>query len=175
MEDKQKADKSKIEKKWAPGKWLRNITGWAFIAAAIGAYLEAVLPQLPGGGTIGLIPLYLGFPIGSVGFVLILRKTEGWIAAVLAAVGFSGFAYFMGTYPDHPEGIIGLVLVGTAQIFIPLPGRLIAVLWIAAGIFNLREFHFRTWGVVDGWLVFTAATALTGIYVLLGQKRGKKD
>jgi hypothetical protein len=75
----------------------------------------------------------------------------------------------MGTYPDHPEGWIGLVLVGIAHLFIPFPGRFVAVLWVAAGILAFPEFRASPWGAVDGWNLFTAATALTGAYVLLGR------
>ena len=159
-----------ITTKWAAGGWLRNVTGWALIAAAVGALLEAVIVRPSGEATIGLVPLYLGMPIGAVGLVIILRKTEGWAAAVTAAAGFAGLLYFMGTYPDHPEGWIGLVLVGTAHLFVPFPGRFAAVLWIAAGVLAFPAFHARPWGVVDGWNLFTAAAAASGAFVLWGRK-----
>ncbi len=140
------------------------------MAAAVGAFLEIVITRPPGEGTIGLIPLYLGIPIGAVGLVLILRKDEGWLPAAFAATGFAGFIYFMGTYPDHPEGWIGLVLVGTSHLFIPFPGRLAAVLWVSAGVLAFPEFHARAWGGVDGWNLFTTATAVSGVFVLWGKK-----
>jgi hypothetical protein len=162
--------KSRDSTRWATGVILRNITGWAFLAAAIGALLEVILVPPSGGGTIGLIPLYFGIPIGAVGFVIILRKSEGWAAAVTAAVGFSGFIYFMGTYPDNPEGWIGLVLVGAAHLFIPMPGRIASILWVSAGILAFPHFHASDWGFISGWNLFIAAAAATGLIVLLGKK-----
>jgi hypothetical protein len=170
MKDSNQNQKTVVTSKWAERGWLRNITGWAFLAAAVGAFLEAVIVRPAGEGTIGLIPLYFGIPIGSVGLVLILRMNEGWMAAILAAAGFAGFIFFMVTYPDHPEGWIGLVLVGTAHLFIPFPGRLVAVLWIAAGILAFPEFYVRPWGMIDGWNLFTVAAAASGLFILWGKK-----
>jgi hypothetical protein len=147
---------------------LRNITGWALLAAAAGTFFDAYACDGCSDGSIGLIPLYIGFPIGSVGLVLVFRKASGWVPALLATLGLGGILFFMFTYPNGAEGWIGAVLIGAAHLYFPLPGRLASVLWVAAGILGFPAFNTASWGVISAFTVFGAATAVSGAFVLLG-------
>lgn len=147
--------------------WLRQITGWALIAAGIGVFIDATLCNGCTEGTFGLVPLYLGFFIGSISLVILLNKILGWLPALLAALGVAGILYFMGSYPNGAEGWIGGILVGLAFLFLPLSGRFIAVLWVAIGILGFPEFHARPWGVISAFTLFGVANAITGLFILL--------
>jgi hypothetical protein len=152
------------------GKILRRITGWSLLAAAAGTFYDAFMCDGCAQGSIGLIPLYLGFPIGAVGLVLVFWRVAGWIPALLAASGLAGILIFMFSYPNGAEGWIGAILVGIAHLFLPLSGRFASVLWMAAGILGFPEFGARSWGSIAAFTVFGAATTASGAFVLLGLK-----
>lgn len=147
---------------------LRKITGWALLAASAGTFFDAYASLDYPQGSIGLIPLYIGFPIGSIGLVILIRQVAGWTPAILAGIGLAPFFYFMGEYPNGAEGWIGLVLYGIAHLFLPLIGRFPAVLWIAAGLLGFPEFGQGSWGPISAFTVFGAAIAASGIFVLWG-------
>ena len=153
---------------------LRLITGWALLAAAAGTIFDEYAcggcPQ----GSIGLIPLYIGFPIGSVGLVIIFKKVGGWISATFAAVGLAGILYFMFAYPQGVNGWIGGIFLGIAHLFLPLSGRFVSVLWVAVGILGFPGFGvMRVLTPVPVFVLFGVATAATGLFVLLGLKSVK--
>ena len=152
------------------GVVLRRITGWSLLAAAAGTFYDAFMCDGCAQGSIGLIPLYLGFPIGAVGLVLIFWRVVGWVPALLAASGLAGILFFMFSYPNGAEGWIGAILLGIAHLFLPLSGRLASVLWVAVGILGFPEFGARSWGPIAAFTVFGAATAASGAFVLLGLK-----
>jgi hypothetical protein len=145
---------------------LRKITGWALLAASAGTFFDAYASSRGAQGSIGLIPLYLGFPIGSIGFVILIRQVAGWTPAILAAIGLAPFFYFMGAYPNGAEGWIGLVLFGIAHLFLPLIERFPAVLWITAGLLGFPEFGQGSWGLLSAFTIFGAAIAASGIFIL---------
>ena len=147
---------------------LRRITGWALLASSLGTFYDAYACSGCAQGSIGLIPLYIGFPIGSIGLVILIRKVAGWRPAILAAIGLAGFFIFMFSYPNGVEGWIGLVLFGMAHLFLPLVGRFPSVLWIAAGLLGFPEFGQGSWGPISAFTVFGAATAASGVFVLWG-------
>jgi hypothetical protein len=150
---------------------LRLVTGWALVAAAAGTIYDAYACDGCSQGSIGLIPIYLGFPIASVGLVIIFKKVGGWIAATFAAVGLAGILYFMFAYPNGVNGWIGGILLGMAHLFLPLSGRFASVLWVAVGIFGFPYFGMmRALAPVPVFLLFGVATAATGLFVLLGLK-----
>ena len=125
------------EGKGVAGVVLRRITGWSLLAASAGIIFDAVACDGCAKGSIGLIPLYLGFPIGSVGLVLVFRKVAGWVPTLLAAVGLAGILFFMFSYPNGAEGWIGAILVGIAHLFLPISGRFASVLWGCGGHLGL--------------------------------------
>ncbi len=150
-----------------------NVTGVAWLAAAVGVLIEVVYHEFvcvvcAGEATIGLIPLYLGFPIGAIGFVILLRRKAGWIPAFLGAAGLVGVLYFMFSYPDGATGWIGALFVGMAHLFLPLPVRFAAVLWIVTGVLGFPEFGSPTWGWISAFSVFGAATAYSGAFAIWG-------
>lgn len=147
---------------------LRKITGWALLAASAGTFFDAYASSGGAQGSIGLIPLYLGFTIGSIGLVILIRQVAGWTPAILAAIGLAGFFIFMFSYPNGAEGWIGLVLFGIAHLFLPLVGRFPSVLWIAAGLLGFPGFGQGSWGPISAFTVFGAATAASGVFVLWG-------
>ena len=112
---------------------LRQVIGWALLAAAAGIFFDEYACGGCTQGSIGLIPLYLGFPIGSIGLVIIFKKVAGWISTAIAAVGVAGILYFMFAYPNGVNGWIGGISLGIAHLFLPLPGRFVSVLWVAVG------------------------------------------
>ena len=148
------------------GKVMRRITGWSLLAAAAGTFYDAFMCDGCAQGSIGLIPLYLGFPIGAVGLVLVFWRVVGWVPALLAASGLAGILFFMFSYPNGAEGWIGAILVGIAHLFLPLSGRLASVLWVAVGILGFPEFGEPSWGPIAAFTVFGAATAASGAFVL---------
>jgi hypothetical protein len=150
------------------GVLLRRITGWALLAAAAGIFFDAITCDGCAEGSIGLIPLYIGFPIGAVGLVLVMRRVAGWVPAVLAAAGLAGILFFMFSYPNGAIGWIGGIFVGIAHLFLPLSGRLSSVLWVAVGILGFPEFGARSWGPIAAFTMFGAATAASGAFVLWG-------
>jgi hypothetical protein len=145
---------------------LHLVTGAALVAAALGTFIDAYTCHGCTEGSIGLVPLYLGFPIGAVGFVLFLRRAAGWVPSVIGAIGLVGILYFMFAYPSGAKGWIGGVLIGIAHLFLPLGGRFPSVLWVVVGILGFPEFGQRSWGVVSAFTTFGAATLATGIFVL---------
>lgn len=150
---------------------LRLITGWALIAAAAGTLFDAYACDGCPQGSVGLVPLYVGFPIGSVGLVIIFRKVAGWISAIFAAVGLAGILYFMFAYPEGVNGWIGGVFLGIAHLFLPLSGRFVSVLWVAVGILGFPGFGMmRVLAPIPVFVLFGVATAATGLFVLLGLK-----
>ena len=148
---------------------LRLVTGWALIAAAAGTIFDAYACDGCPQGSIGLIPLYLGFPIGSVGLVIIFKKVAGWMSAALAAVGLAGILYFMFAYPDGVNGWMGGIFLGIAHLFLPIAGRFASVLWVAVGILGFPFFGMpRVLAPIPVFSLFGIATAATGLFVLLG-------
>jgi len=147
---------------------LRYITGWALLAAAAGTFFDAYACDGCTEGSIGLIPLYIGFPIGSVGLVLVFRKVAGWVPSILAALGLGGILFFMFSYPSGAEGWVGAILIGMAHLYFPLTGRFASVLWVATGILGFPEFGSPSWGPIAAFTAFGAATAASGAFVLLG-------
>lgn len=150
------------------GSILRYITGWALLAAAAGTFFDAYACDGCAEGSIGLIPLYIGFPIGSVGLVLVFRKAAGWVPAILAALGLAGILFFMFTYPSGADGWIGAILVGAAHLYFPLTGRFASLLWAATGILGFPEFGSPSWGPIAAFTMLGASSAASGAYVLLG-------
>jgi hypothetical protein len=112
--------------------------------------------------------LYIGFPVGSVGLVLVFNKAAGWVPALLAALGLAGILIFMFSYPNRAEGMIGAILVGIAHLFFPLTGRLASVLWVATSILSFPAFNTASWGPITGFTMFGAASAASGAFVLWG-------
>lgn len=157
------------------GPVLRNITGWALLAAAAGTFFDAFACDGCPDGSIGLIPLYIGFPIGSVGLVLVFRKVAGWVPTILAALGLAGILFFMFSYPNGAVGWIGAILIGIAHLYLPLTGRFASVLWVATGILGFPEFGSPSWGPIAAFTVFGAATAASGAFVLWGLKSGDPE
>ena len=147
---------------------MEKITGWAMLAAAFGILLEIVIPRPSGEGTIGLIPLYFGFPIGAVGFVIVLWKKTGWFSAIIAAIGLIGILYFMGAYPNGVHGWIGGFFLGIACSYLPLPYRFAALAWVAVSLLGLPEFNARAWGFIHAFSMFGIGTAISGAYILWG-------
>ena len=148
---------------------LRLVTGWALIAAAAGTIFDEYAcggcPQ----GSIGLIPLYLGFSIGSVGLVIIFKKVAGWMSATFAAAGLAGILYLMFAYPDGVNGWIGGIFLGIAHLFLPLAGRFASVLWVAVGILGFPYVGMpRALAPIPVFSLFGIAIAATGLFVLLG-------
>ncbi len=166
MNFKASLSNSFLETPKASSFWLRQITGWALIAAGIGVFIDATLCNGCTEGTFGLVPLYLGFFIGSISLVILLNKILGWLPALLAALGVAGILYFMGSYPNGAEGWIGGILVGLAFLFLPLSGRFISVLWVSVGILGFPEFHARPWDMINAFTVFGVANAITGLFIL---------
>lgn len=156
-----------------PSTILRMITGWALLAAAAGTIFDAYACDGCSTGSIGLIPLYLGFPIGSVGLVIIFKKVAGWIPALLIALGLSGILYFMFAYPNGVEGWIGAIFIGIAHLFLPLSGRFASLFWVSVGILGFPDFPafgVRSWGLINVFMLFGAATAVSGIFIVWGLK-----
>jgi hypothetical protein len=145
-----------------------KITGWAMLAAAFGILLEIVIPRPPGEGTIGLIPLYIGFPIGAVGFVIVLWKKTGLFSAIIAAIGLTGILYFMFAYPNGVQGWIGGFFLGIACLYLPLAYRFATLAWVAVSLLGLPEFYARAWGFIDAFSMFGIGTAISGAYILWG-------
>jgi len=156
--------------KWATGGWLRNVTGWAFLAAGMGVFWDEIACGGCTEGSPGLIPLYLGFPIGSIGLFLIFRKRLGWLPTLITGIGLAGILFFMFTYPNGADGWFGAVLIGVGHLFLPLSGRFAAVLWVAAGILGFPEFDAGSWGVIRAFTLFGAAAAYSGAFVLWGNR-----
>jgi len=152
---------------------LRIITGAALLASALGTLFDAYSgPE----GSIGLIPLYFGFPVGAVGLVLIYRKRFNWTPTLLLAIGLAGILYFMGAYPNGVPGWGGAVLIGIAHLYLPLPGRFAAVLWVTVGILGLPDFRaFPRELFLQPFYIFGLAQALSGAYMLWGAKDPEKD
>ena len=153
--------------------YLKVFTGCAWLIAAAGVFVELYYHEFyctycQGDGTIGLLPLYLGFPLGGIGFVLVLRRAAGWSPALLAAAGLVGIVYFMASYPAGAAGWLGGILVGMAHLFLSLPGRFIAVLWIGVAILGHPQFGQPAWGLINAFNVFGVATALSGAFILWG-------
>jgi len=150
----------------SPGRVVRLMTGCAFLVAAAGIFFDAYTCGGCSQGSIGLIPLYIGFPIGSIGFVVVIRRAQGWMPALLAAAGLAGIQYFMFTYPNGSDGWIGAILVGMASLFFPLSGRFLSVLWVAVGLLGFPKFGQHAWGVLNAYSLLGAATGSSGAYVL---------
>jgi len=157
------------------GPVLRGITGWALLATAAGTFFDAFACDGCPDGSIGLIPLYIGFPIGSVGLVLVFRKVAGWVPTILAALGLAGILFFMFSYPNGAEGWIGAFLIGIAHLYLPLSGRFASVLWVATGMLGFPEFGSPSWGPIAAFTVFGAATAASGAFVLWRLKSGDPE
>jgi hypothetical protein len=154
---------------------MKKITGWAMLAAAIGILLEIVIPRPPGEGTIGLIPLYIGFPFGAVGFVMVMWKNNGWFAAIMAAIGLLGILYFMFAYPNGVHGWIGGFFLGISSLYLPLPYRFAALTWIGVGFWGVPEIYARAWGFLDAFSMFGISTAFSGAYILWGSHGNVDD
>lgn len=143
----------------------QKITGWAYLAAAVGSFYDLALGD---SSALGLIFLILGFVIGSIGLVLVFWRTAGKVPALLAAIGLAGYLLFMFSYPNNAEGWIGLVLLGAAFLYFPLAGRFISILWVAAGVLGFPAFTAEDWGLVSAYSIFSVAAAVTGAFVLWG-------
>jgi hypothetical protein len=157
---------------------LHWVTGLAWLAAAGGVLIDVYYHEIycvscRGEGSIGLIPLYFGVPLGAIAFVLLLWRDVGRMPALLAALGAAGILYFMGTYPWGADGWIGAILIGVAHLFLPLSGRFAAILWTIAGALGFPEFGEPTWGLISAFTVFGAALALSGAFVLWGWRPAK--
>jgi hypothetical protein len=152
----------------APSLLLRRITGWAWLAAAAGTFYDAFACDGCAGGSIGLIPLYVGFPIGAIGFVLFMWRAVGRVPAALTAAGLAGILFFMFSYPNGAEGWITAILIAIAHLFLPLAGRFATVLWVATAILGFPEFGAPQWGPITAFTMFGAATAASGAFVLWG-------
>jgi hypothetical protein len=156
---------------WNKVKMLKNIAGWAMIAAAVGILLEIVIPHPAGEGTIGLIPLYLGFPIGSLGLVPIIWKRDGWFPAIMAACGLAGILYFMVVYPLGIRGWAGGFFLSIGFLFLPMPYRFAALAWLAIPFLELPILNARNSGLFDGFVMFGIGTALSGMYMLIDPEK----
>lgn len=77
-------------------QWLRSICGWSLIASSVGVFIDESLCDGCTEGSFGLIPLYLGFMIGSVTFVPVLHRAVGWLPASIATLGAAGMIATLG-------------------------------------------------------------------------------
>lgn len=173
--------------KWTVfGKLLRHVCGWSLLASASGVFIEAVLcGEGCTDGSFGLLPLYIGFLIGSVTFILIVKEAFGWLPATVATLGVAGTIatlgmvgayYATGTEPAGYEfAWIGAIFLGIAHLFFPLSGRLAAVFWIMTGTLGMPEFYARPWGIVGSFTLFGVATAWTGLFILFGLPRSQEN
>lgn len=156
-------------------KRLRQITGWALLASAIGTFYDSYACDGCAQGSVGLIPLYIGFPIGAFGLVIVLRRVAGKLAAFLGTLGLAGILYFMFWYPTAGDGWIGGVFIALAHLFLPFSGRFAALSWMAVGVLGFPEFPHRSWGPVEVFQMFGLATALSAAFVLWGLKSQEKN
>lgn len=167
------------------GQKLQMFTGWALLIAATGIFVDAwagrttlptwlapiINPAGAGGGSIGLIPAYLGFTTGMACFVIVAYKTSGVRPGVLAGVGVVGMFIFWGSYPDYSTtGGLGSILIGIAVLFLPGSARFASPLWVASGLMGITELVRPgvSWGPIAGFTLGGAAVALTGAFVLWG-------
>lgn len=150
------------------GELVRKITGWALLASAIGTIYDSYTgPE----ASIGLIPLYIGFPIGAIGLVLIYYKLFKWAPTLILSAGLYGILYFMFTYPDGVNGWIGALLIGAAHLFLPLPGRFASIFWIMVGVLGFPEFRAYPLELfLKPYYIFGIATGYTGVFILWGLK-----
>jgi hypothetical protein len=80
------------------------------VAAAIGTIWDKLANIACGccyEGSFSLLPLYLGFPLGVIGLLLIYRKSYGWLPTGFLAVGLAEILYFRVAYPNGGEGWMG--------------------------------------------------------------------
>lgn len=167
------------------GRRLQLVTGWALLVAAAGMFIDAwagsatlptwlasiIMPGDADGGSIGLIPAYLGFMIGMIGLLLVVYKTAGRWAGSVTGVGVVWMFIFWGSYPDHSTiGGLGTVLVGIAILWLPGWARLATPLWVASGILGVTELVRPgvSWGPISGFTLGGAAIAVVGAFVLRG-------
>lgn len=168
-----------------PGRKLQLFTGRALLVAATGIFIDfwagsttlppwldpIINPAGAGGGSIGLIPAYLGFTAGMACFVAVIHKGSGTWPGVLAGVGVVGMFIFWGSYPDHSTiGGLGSIVVGIAVLRLPGWARFASPLWVASGLMGVTELVRPgvNWGPISGFTLGGAAVAVTGAFVLWG-------
>lgn len=167
------------------GRKLQLVTGWALSTAAFGIFFDAwagsatfptwlasiITPTGAGNGSIGLIPAYLGFLAGMIGFVLVVYETSGTWPGVVTGTGVVGMFIFWGSYPDYSTiGGLGGIIVGVAVLAVPAWARLTSPLWVASGLLGITELVRPgvSWGPVSRFTVLGAAVAATASFVLWG-------
>lgn len=154
---------------------LKNVTGWALMAAAVGIFYDEYASRVLGQDvSVGLITAYLGVTVGMVGLVLVVRRLVGGIPAFLAGIGTLGAFVFFYTYPSNATiGGIGSIIVGIALLFLPPAGRLASPLWVGAGVLGIPLLISGRpeWGPVSGFTLLGAALAASGAFVLWGMDR----
>lgn len=152
------------------GRRLQLVTGWALLIAASGIFIDAWAGwALDTDGSLGLIPAYLGFTAGMIGFVLVALKTSGWWPGLLTGVGVVGMFIFWGSYPDYSTiGGLGGILVGIAVLWLPGWARFASPLWVASGLMGITELVRPGvgWGPVSRFTLHGAAVAVIGAFVL---------
>jgi hypothetical protein len=154
------------------GRRLQLFTGWALLVGAAGIFIDAWAGwALDTDGSLGLIPAYLGFTTGMIGFVLVAWKTAGPWPGLLTGVGTVGMFVFWGSYPDYSTiGGLGGILVGIAVLWLPGWARVTSPLWVASGLMGITELVRPGvgWGAVSRFTLHGTAVAVTGAYVLWG-------
>lgn len=170
------------------GRRLRLITGWALLLGAAGIFIDSwaswaldpnspqwlvsiVAPAGLGDGSIGLIPAYIGATAGMIGFVIIIYRSVGLWAGLLAGTGVLGMFTFWYSYPDRASlGGVGSILIGIAILALPSWGRLASPIWVASGVMGIPELVLpgRHWGPIAGFTLAGAAIAVTGAFIVWG-------
>jgi hypothetical protein len=174
---------------------LRMITGWALLIGAVGILFDSfAVPMLdlfnrpewlvtivaPGGlgdGSIGLIPAYIGTTVGMIGLVIVMYRSSGVWAALLAGTGVVGMFTFWYSYPQRATlGGVGSILIGVAVLSLPAWGRFASPIWVASGVMGIPELvrpgiH---WGPIASFTLLGAAIGVTGAFTLLGLSRTEK-
>ena len=162
-------------------KLLRYICGWSLIASSLGVFIDESLCDGCTEGSFGLVPLYLGFLIGSATFVPVLHRAVGWLPASIAALGAVGMIATLGLIGSYyatgsePYGLefawIGAFLVGIAHLFLPISGRIASVFWVMIGTLGLPEVYLQPGGIASPFTLLGIATAFSGLFVLFGLPR----
>lgn len=158
-------------------------TGWALLVAATGIFIDfwagsttlptwldpIINPAGAGGGSIGLIPAYLGFMTGMVCFVVVVYKASGMWPGLLTGIGGVGMFIFWGSYPDYSTiGGLGSILVGIAVLSLPGWAKLASPLWVASGLMGITQLVRPgvNRGPIAGFTLGGASVAVTGAFVL---------
>lgn len=147
---------------------LQTIVAWALLATFLGVVLEVILPQENSEGTIGLVPLYLGYPVGGLGFAWILYRRFGPLVGLNSLLGAVGILYFMGAYvtPNANQGFVGGFFHAISCLYLPMPYRLSSLAWLSAGIFGYPVIVALGSNLYNEFVMFGLAAGISGLYLL---------